>query len=102
MSIGSRHRESGLLLHSGSGLILRRDDGGRWRIDAPRMAGRLVGQRVTLEAIRSGFDLLDVKAIYPEGKPPPKPYIASWQFAAGVLTTLVAVIAAIITIGAQS
>ena len=100
MSIGSRHSESGLLLHSGSGLILRRDGGGRWRLDAPRKAQQLVGQRVTVEATRSGFDVLDVQMIYREGECPRQPYIASWQFGAGALAGLF-LIAAVIVIGSQ-
>jgi Protein of unknown function (DUF5818) len=86
LGVGSHIEESGLLLQGGSGLILRRDDGGQWRLDAPRKANRLIGRRVTIKAKRSGFDLLDVDMIYPEGRPPAQPYILSWQFGAGVMS----------------
>ncbi len=65
MSLGSRHSEVGLLLRESDWLILQRDDGGRWRLDAEVGAERLLGRRVRVEAVRSGFDLLDVRHIAP-------------------------------------
>ncbi|WP_240502305.1 DUF5818 domain-containing protein [Sphingomonas panacis] len=65
MPHGSRHRETGLLLRSSHGLALRRDDGGVWQLDAPHRAYHLIGQRVRLEGIRDGFDLLGVTQIEP-------------------------------------
>lgn len=65
MPLGSRHDECGLLLREGHWLILKRDDGGRWRLDASRKAERLLGRRVRIEGVRSGFDLLDVKRVEP-------------------------------------
>lgn len=44
-------------------LILQRDDGGRWRLDAGRRADSLLGRRVRVQGTRSGFDLLDVQRI---------------------------------------
>jgi Protein of unknown function (DUF5818) len=98
MPIGSEHHESGLLIHGAHTLILKRDDGGRWRLDAPRKAHRLVGTRVTIEGKRSGFDMLDVDRIYPEGQPPGEPFILSWQFGAGVLTVFILLVAIIMII----
>jgi hypothetical protein len=63
MPIGSFYIETGLLLRQRGGLILQRDDGGRWRLDANLEAEQLLGQRVRIEAVRSGFDLLDVSRI---------------------------------------
>jgi len=60
MSLGSRHDEQGLLLRDGSDLILMRDDGGRWRLDADRGADKLLGQRVRVKGTRTGFDILSV------------------------------------------
>jgi hypothetical protein len=100
LRVGSHIEESGLLLQGGSGLILRRDDGGQWRLDAPRKASRLIGRRVTIKAKRSGFDLLDVDMIYPEGRPPAKPYVLSWQFGAGAATAF-GVLALIIIIASS-
>jgi Protein of unknown function (DUF5818) len=65
MSIGSRHDETGILLVDGRWLVLARDEGGRWRLDASVSAERLIGRRVRVVGIRAGFDLLDVTAIEP-------------------------------------
>ena len=60
----TRHVEEGLLLEQRGGLILQRDDGGRWRLDADRKAAeKYLGDRVRVEGIRSEFDLLDVSRI---------------------------------------
>lgn len=63
MPRGSIHNETGLLLREGRWLVLARDEGGRWRLDADPKADRLLGQRVRIEGVRSGFDLLDVRSI---------------------------------------
>lgn len=60
MPRGSRHIKTGLLAREGRWLVLQRDGGGRWRLDAGWKAWRLVGQRVRIEATRADFDLLDV------------------------------------------
>lgn len=65
MPLGSSHLEKGLLLRDGLWLILQRDDGGRWRLDAHRRAERYLGRRVQVEGIRSDFDILDVRRIEP-------------------------------------
>lgn len=65
MALGSSHQETGLLLREGRWLILQRDDGGRWRLDADLGAERHLGRRVEVHGIRSGFDLLDVTSIKP-------------------------------------
>lgn len=88
MSLGSTHHESGLLVSGNLGLFLKCDAGGRWRLDVSPKAQTLIGRRVTVEATRSGFDLLDVHRIYPEGETPAQPYILSWQFGAGVVSAL--------------
>jgi hypothetical protein len=63
VSLGSKHDETGLLLQELGVLILRRDDGGRWRLDAVGGAERMFGQRVRVQGVRSGFDVLDVQRI---------------------------------------
>lgn len=65
MPRGSRHIETGHLLEGRHGLVLRRDEGGEWRLDAPPRARRLLGRRVRIDGIRDGFDLLAVTAIEP-------------------------------------
>lgn len=61
MPLGSRHTETGLLLHAKHGLVLRRDDGGEWRLEAPSRLKRYVGRRVRIDGVRDGFDLLAVQ-----------------------------------------
>lgn len=63
MSIGSTHDEVGVIEVEAGELVLRRDDGGRWRLDAPVRADLYLGQRMRVRGMRSGFDLLDVTAI---------------------------------------
>lgn len=63
MPKGSRHDEQGLLLSDRGRLVLRRDDGGHWRLQADWNAYRMVGRRVRVEGVRCGFDLLDVERI---------------------------------------
>jgi hypothetical protein len=63
MSIGKPHVDQGLLLHQGRALLLQRDDGGCWRLQADADAWGLLGARVRVEGLRSGFDLLEVRRI---------------------------------------
>lgn len=65
--MGSRHDETGLLMREGRAIVLRRDDGGRWRLDVGRRAEPLLGRRVRVIGTRSGFDLLDVHKIEAAG-----------------------------------
>lgn len=68
MPMGSRHRETGLLLDSRRGLVLQVDGGGEWALDSGGKGRRLLGRRVTIEGVRSGYDRLDVMWIVPEGQ----------------------------------
>lgn len=61
--MGTRYRLTGLLLQSARGLVLRIDDGGVYALDAESTARKLLGQRVTIEGVRSGFDRIDVEWI---------------------------------------
>ena len=65
MPMGSRHEEMGLLRWDRGGLILLRDEGGRWRLEAGRRAEKLVGQRVRIVGTRVEFDVLAVSKIEP-------------------------------------
>lgn len=65
MPKGSRHDEQGLLLSDRGRLVLRRDDGGHWRLQADWDAYQMLGRRVRVAGIRCGFDLLDVERITP-------------------------------------
>jgi hypothetical protein len=62
---GKLYRVSGTLLYSRRGLVLAADDGGTWALNVGRNADALIGQRVTVEGARSGFDRLDVDRISP-------------------------------------
>ena len=64
MQMGTRHRLSGRLMSSPRGLILKIDNGGPV-LDADRSARKLLGQRVTIDGRRSGFDRIDVDWIGP-------------------------------------
>ncbi len=63
--LGTFHVEDGLLLRQRGGLILQRDDGGRWRLTTEPDAEQHLGRRVRVEGVRSGFDMLDVSRIVP-------------------------------------
>lgn len=67
MPIGSHHVETGWLNDDGGQLVLRRDGGGRWRLDVGLWtswrARRLLGKHVEVHGTRDGFDLLAVSAI---------------------------------------
>ncbi|MGB3722782.1 MAG: DUF5818 domain-containing protein [Pacificimonas sp.] len=63
MSIGSHHIETGSLVRDGRMLVLRRDEGGRWRIDPDPKTEAFIGERVRVEGTRVGFDILHVSAI---------------------------------------
>ena len=67
MPMGSQHEETGWLNENGGQWVLRRDEGGRWRLDVgfwmARRTRKLLGKRVRIVGKRSGFDLLDVDRI---------------------------------------
>ncbi|WBY08149.1 DUF5818 domain-containing protein [Sphingomonas sp. 7/4-4] len=52
-------------MKSRRGLVLEVEDGGVYALDVDRPVAGLVGQRVTVEGTRSGFDRLDVEWIGP-------------------------------------
>ncbi len=70
MPIGSHHDETGWLNDDRGELVLRRDGGGRWRLDVGLVLGwrarRLVGRRVKVEGTRIDFDVLAARRIVPE------------------------------------
>ena len=65
MPHGTSHDETGTIWREAGYLVLLRDAGGRWRLDAPLSAERLIGKRVRVVGTRAGFDLLDVQSIEP-------------------------------------
>ena len=62
MPRGTRHTLTGTLRWTRLGYALEMDDGGVWRLDVGWgwKARRNLDRRVTVEGVRSGFDLLNV------------------------------------------
>lgn len=62
MPKGTRHTLTGTLRRARFGYALEMDGGGVWRLDVGWgwKARRNLNRRVTIEGLRSGFDLLDV------------------------------------------
>ena len=54
MPLGSKPDETGRLLRERGALVLERDLGGRWRLDADPSAERMLGQRVRVEGVAAG------------------------------------------------
>lgn len=63
MPLGTTHAPEGLLLIERGALVLRLDGGGRWRLTADADVYQRVGQRVRIEGVRTGFDLLEVRSV---------------------------------------
>lgn len=65
-SIGTRIEESGTLIREGGGFALRRDQGGRWKLDLHRVPVDHVEKRVRVSGVVVGDGLIDVVAIGPD------------------------------------
>ena len=63
MPIGSHHDEMGILVRDGELLYLQRDAGGHWELDAPDDTMKLLGRRVRVVGVRTGFDRLSAKQV---------------------------------------
>jgi len=74
--IGTRIEETGMLLRDAGGFLLRRDLGGRWRLDLHRVPVDHIEKRVRITGIVVGEDLIDVDGVAPDN-------IASSPLAAG-------------------
>lgn len=64
--IGMRIEESGTLIREGGGFALRRDQGGRWKLDLHRVPVDHVEKRVRVSGVVVGDGLVDVVAIGPD------------------------------------
>lgn len=73
MPRGTRHIVTGILRPGRWGYSLEVDGSGTWQLDVRRSARKLLGERVTVEGIRSGFDLLDVERLWRADEGPPAP-----------------------------
>ena len=65
MPRGTRHTLTGKLGWDARNHIhvLNLEGGGYWLVDMPRRAARLIGHEVTVEGVRSGFNLLHVSRV---------------------------------------
>ena len=76
MPMGSKHRLTGILRWDGDhGFTLAVDGGGWWELDFPcglrDAADEALHDRITVEGVRSGFNILDVRVLRvtrPEGE----------------------------------
>lgn len=64
--IGMRIEESGTLIREGGSFALRRDQGGRWKLDLHRVPVDHVEKRVRVSGVVVGDGLIDVVAIGPD------------------------------------
>ena len=64
--IGSRIEETGTLIREGAGFALRRDIGGRWKLDLHRVPVDHVEKRVRISGIIVAEGLIDVDALSPD------------------------------------
>ncbi len=64
--IGSRIEETGTLIADGGGFALRRDIGGRWKLDLNRVPVDHVEKRVHISGIIVAEGLVDVEVLGPE------------------------------------
>lgn len=67
-SIGTRIDETGTLLREGAGFVLRRDFGGRWKLDMHRVPVDHVEKRVRVVGVIVADDLVDVDGISAEAE----------------------------------
>ena len=63
MQVGARIDETGMLLRDGGAFVLRRDNGGRWRLDLRRTPVDEIEQRVRVVGTYVGDELIDVDGV---------------------------------------
>ncbi|ALC11356.1 DUF5818 domain-containing protein [Sphingopyxis sp. 113P3] len=70
-AIGTRIDETGTLVREAGGFILRRDLGGRWKLDLHRVPVDHIEKRVRITGVVVGEGLVDVVGVSPEapGRP---------------------------------
>lgn len=65
-TIGNRVDETGTLIRAGGGFALRRDSGGRWKLDLHRVPVDHVEKRVRISGVIVAVGLIDVDALGPD------------------------------------
>lgn len=85
MPKGARCREAGMLRHNHFGYVLEVDSGGFWVLEiwSMRRVSHFLDQRVIVEGVRIGFNILDVDCIKRDGGDQPSaqswtPWFARW------------------------
>jgi hypothetical protein len=68
--IGNRVEETGTLIRADAGFALRRDSGGRWKLDLHRVPVDHVEKRVRISGIIVAEGLIDVDALGPDAPTP--------------------------------
>lgn len=66
--IGTRIDEPGTLLCEEGGFVLRRDLGGRWRLDLHRVEAAQPGTRIRVTGTIVDRDLVDVDGLFAENE----------------------------------
>ena len=66
IAIGTRIDETGTLLREAGGFFLRRDLGGRWKLDLHRVPVDHIEKRVRITGTVVGDDLVDVDGVASE------------------------------------
>jgi Protein of unknown function (DUF5818) len=64
--VGTSVDESGTLLHESAGYVLRRDAGGRWKLDMHRVQTDYVKKRVRITGVIVADGMVDVNGISAE------------------------------------
>lgn len=64
--IGNRVEETGTLIRAGGGFALRRDIGGRWKLDLHRVPVDHVEKRVRISGVIVAEGLIDVDTLGPD------------------------------------
>lgn len=72
MPVNQSVRETGLLVDSAQGPLLKVSGGGKWQIEPSRIVNRLIGERVTVEGTRSGFNDIACQRIWKDGTQRPR------------------------------
>lgn len=72
MPISQPVRETGVLVDSAQGPLLKLPGGGNWQIEPSRAVNRLIGERVTIEGTRLGFNDIACQRIWKEGTERPR------------------------------
>jgi hypothetical protein len=95
MPISQPVRETGLLVASATGPQLKLPGGGIWQIEPSRTVNRLIGERVTVEGARSGFNDIACQRIWKEGTARPRfeiGLVEKWTVSTLVASSLILVV----------